>query len=71
MQKLDAQNTLQYIIALLLHYLDELSEVQDSVDTQFAYGEKTAYVECLEILQHWENAESNGLNFDIEGIFPL
>ena len=37
----------------------------------FTYGEKTAYAECLEIIQLWEESESNGLDYEIEERFPL
>lgn len=34
-------------------------------------GERTAYVECLELLERWEKAAEYGLDFDIEKVFPL
>ena len=57
-----------YLIKTLLIYVEELSEIY--ID-QFVYGEKTAYVECLEILQLWEESATHGLNFDIEGMYPI
>lgn len=70
MQKRSAQEVLEYMIPLLLLYLEELS---DSTPTgeQFIYGEKTAYTECLEVLQSWEKAAEYGLDFDIEERYPL
>lgn len=68
---MDAKDTLLYLKELLLFYLDELKEVSDNQDCLFAYGEKTAYTECLEIIQLWENAAQNGLDFDIEKRYPL
>ena len=68
---MNAQDTIIYLKDLLLNYLDELKGVRDKSDTLFAYGEKTAYTECLEVLQLWENAERNGLDFDIEKRYPL
>lgn len=52
--KLKAEETLQLAIGTLLSYLDELRDVKDGPDTEFSYGEKTAFVECLEMLQLWE-----------------
>ena len=68
---MNAKDTILYLKELLLTYLDELKEVRDSDDTLFAYGEKTAYTECLEILQRWESAQSYGLDFNIEERYPL
>ena len=69
--KLKAEETLQLAIGTLLSYLDELWNVKDGPDTEFLYGEKTAFVECLEMLQLWEESEDNGLNFVIEDKYPL
>lgn len=68
MQKQSATQILKDMIALLTEYLTELS---NSASTDFIYGEQTAYVECLELLAHWEHAEENGLDFDVEKRFPL
>ena len=69
--KLDSIKLLQCIIKLLTQYLAELSDVSDRPDSQFAYGEKTAYTECLEFLSYWDEAEQNGLDFEVEKRFPL
>lgn len=66
-----AKDTIIYLKDLLFFYLDDLKEVTDRQDTLFAYGEKTAYTECLEVLQLWENADRYGLDFDIEKKYPL
>ncbi|MBQ8291589.1 MAG: hypothetical protein IJX88_03665 [Clostridia bacterium] len=71
MHKKNANNVLTELISLLTTYLTELSSVQDAPDTQFAYGEKTAYAECLEFIASWQHAEENGLGFDVENRFPL
>ena len=71
MQKKNEKEVLIYMINLLIEYLEELSVITDTPDNQFAYGEKTAYVECLEMLSAWEKAEENGLVFDVERRFPL
>lgn len=72
MEDKSAEEILKYMIKLFLYYLDDLSEVtEEEYNYQFCYGEKTAYVECLEIIQLWEHAKENGLDFDIESIYPL
>lgn len=68
---MNAKDTILYLKELLLFYLDELKEVTDDEDSLFAYGEKTAYTECLEVLQLWESAADHGLDFDIEKRYPL
>ena len=70
MIKLSAVETLEYIIELLLYYLENLSADGLKGDG-FILGEKTAYAECLEIVQLWEHAQKSGLDFDIEARFPL
>lgn len=66
-----ADDVLIYMIDILSLYLEELSDVSNNPSMQFCYGEKTAYTECLEMLQHWEKAKENGLYFDIEKKYPL
>lgn len=71
MRKSSSDEVLEKMIALLLLYVDELFEFKDEEGAQFQYGERTAYTECLELLQHWEHAEKNGLDFDVEKRYPL
>ena len=71
MKKKTAEQLLPDLIQILKSYLTELSNIQDTPKEQFAYGEKTAYTECLEWLSAWDKAEENGLNFEIEKRFPL
>ena len=71
MKKKNAPELLSYMIDLLTHYLNELSSLENAPVSSFIYGEKTAYVECLEILSQWEHAPKHGLSFDIEDRFPL
>ena len=66
-----AEETLNYLTELLLYYLEELSEIRDTDKEQFMYGEKTAFTECLEMVQLWEKAGENGLNFEVEAKYPL
>ena len=67
MKQKTAEQTLNYTIALLIQYLTELSEISDTPEQQFAYGEKTAYTECLELLLECANT----LPLDVESTFPL
>lgn len=70
--RMKEKETLSYIKNMLVDRLKELQEIKSDDENQFAYGEKTAYAECLEWLQTvWEDAKKNGLNFDIEKVFPL
>ena len=71
MQKKNANELLVSLISLLTSYLEELSFSSATDKDLFCYGEKTAYTECLELLQQWEFAEKNGLDFDVEQRFPL
>lgn len=66
-----AKELLIYMIDTLLFYLEELAEITDTDSEQFAYGGKTAFTECLEMLQLWEEAREHWLDFNIEGRFPL
>lgn len=66
--KRTADETLIYIKELFEYYLTELNGLEAD---KFIYGEKTAYVECLEIIQDWEKADEIKLNYNIEERFPL
>ena len=68
---MNTEETLIYLIDLLLFYLEELKDEKDIPSQQFTYGEKTAYTECLEVLQLWKHSHEHGLDFDIEAKFPL
>lgn len=69
MKKHTAHDILIKITETLLKYLEELSCLEKS--NEFAYGERVAYIECLEMIQRWEHADKNGLDFDIEARYPL
>ncbi len=64
---MNSEQVLEYMIELLLEYVDELF----CENNDFCYGERTAYTECLEIIQYWEKAKVKGLDFDIEKKYPL
>lgn len=63
-----AEEVLEYMKELLEVYLSELNGYEKNA---FAYGEKTAYVECLEVIQLWEKAQTFGLDYDIEQRYPI
>lgn len=71
MKKQGAGIVLRKIIRTLLVYIEELSEYKDVEDEQFQYGERTAYTECLEMIQDWSKAKKYGLDFNIEEKYPL
>ena len=66
---LTADEVLFKMINILIRNLGELKEFQDVPGQAFQYGEKTAYIECLEILQQWEKASELGVGFDVEFYF--
>lgn len=49
--------------------LNELNE--EELANDFICGEKTAYVECLELLQSVGKPHSLGLDYDIEERYPI
>ncbi len=67
--KKTAEKVLIHLKKILELNLEELYDCERISD--FIYGEKTAYVECLEIVQQWECAEDIGLNYEIEKRYPL
>ena len=71
MRKKTAAELLKFMISWLTFYLEELSAASPLDADQFCYGEKTAYLECLEWIRQWEYAESNGLDFNVTARFPL
>lgn len=68
MKKLNARSTLIYLIRVLTQNLEELKL---AVKDGFTDGERTAYAECLEIVQLWEDSGSHGLDYEIEARYPL
>ena len=67
MKKMDARETLLYLAELLTAYLEEL---RSAAKGGFAYGEKTAYTECLEIVQAREEAAVTGWESKTENRNP-
>lgn len=71
MSRKNSNDVLKNMIDILKESLGELADYKDTDGQQFQYGEKVAYVECLEMIIEWELADENGLDFDIEDKFPL
>ena len=65
---MNAEDVIVYLIDLLTDYLDELNTYEQN---DFTLGEKTAYVETLEILQSWKDAKSHGLDYRIEDKYKI
>lgn len=67
-----AEGILKYMGRLFIYYLDELAELPlYAQNLEFNIGQKTTLVECLEIIQQWEHAKENHLDFEIEKVYPL
>ena len=65
---MDAEDMIIYLIDMVTEYLDELNTCEPS---EFTRGEKTAYVETLEILQYWKVAKAHGLDYKIEDKYKI
>lgn len=71
MNKMKADELLCLMAERLLEYLEDLKDYHNEENTQFAYGEKSAFTECLEMIQFYERAKEIGLDFNIEEKYPL
>ena len=67
-EKLNPEDTINRAIGMITENLEELNGEEIS---EFGLGAKSAYVECLEYLQQWKNAEENGIDFEIEARYPI
>jgi len=65
------EEVLEIMMVKLLGYVEELKEYRNVEGEEFQYGERTAYTECLEMLQEWKEAKNKGLDFEIEKRYPL
>ncbi len=68
---MSAKEVLEHMAGMLLEYLEDLKEARADDADSFGYGERTAYTECLEMIQLWEGAKGIGLDFEIEKRYPL
>ena len=64
---LSSDNLLICMIHEICFRLDKIR----SIENNYKKGLKTAYVECLEVIQNWEYAALFGINFDIEVLYPI
>lgn len=73
MKKYSGKQTLVMLVKLLLDFLDEINEPLEHYDNgDFVLGRKTAYVECLEIIQEkWVEGAAHGIPADIEKIYTV
>lgn len=64
--KKSEEEVLKYLIGHIELCMEELygaeGAEEESEENDFVYGEKTAYAECLEIIQTWSKAKSFGLD---------
>ena len=68
--KMKEKQLIEYLITVILERLDDLYDEATEFN-QFVFGERTAYVECLEIIQECIDAAQYGLAFKIEGRYPI
>ena len=61
----------EILIEMIVTFTEYIEEIESEKQDMFLYGEKTAYVECLEMIQEWEECKTYGLDFDIEKKYPL
>ena len=73
MKRCDSDQTLIRLIEMLRERLDEINEpLDDSDNADFILGSKTAYVECLEMIQSvWAHIATEDLNENIEEQYPI
>ena len=70
MKKKNAVEVLTFLERLLTAYLEELKECKETDENLFEYGEKIAYVECLEVIQRWDSSAYDTAE-DVERRFPI
>ncbi len=66
---LTAEETLKAIISAVTWTLNDI--MSDTVDNDFTYGERTAYVDCLEQIQQWEKADRMGLDYNVANKYKI
>jgi len=65
-----SEQVLVMLIGTIQISLSELS-TECVKGNDFAYGEMYAYVECLELIQLWKNADQFGLDVNLEEKYDL
>ncbi len=61
---LTAEQVLEFLTETIETDLAELLDAESK--NEFIVGEWYAYIECLEIIIHWQKAKKCGLNYDPE-----
>lgn len=59
------EDLLTYLTDLFEEYLFELKETKKRTENQFAYGEKVAYTECLDLIRMWRESQKRKLDFSV------
>lgn len=59
------EDILTYLTDLFEEYLSELKEIKEEDENQFAYGEKVAYTECLDLIRMWREAQKRKVDFSV------
>lgn len=71
MRKKRMKRILKRLADYLLERIEELGESSDTEAGAFRYGEKVAYTECFECLQHLAEGIRCVPKIDIEKKYPL
>lgn len=71
MRKKRMKRILKRLANYLLERIEELGESRDTEAGAFRYGEKVAYTECFECLQHLAKGIRCVPKIDIEKKYPL
>ncbi len=59
------EDILTYLTDLFEEYLSELKEIKEEDENQFAYGEKVAYMECLDLIRMWRESQKRKVDFSV------
>lgn len=59
------EDILTYLTDLFEEYLSELKEIKEEDENQFAYGEKVAYTECLDLIRMWRESQKRKVDFSV------
>lgn len=54
-----------------LKELEEVKEFTEKSENQYAYGVKVQLIANLEQMKKWDFAKEKGLDFDVNGKYPL
>ena len=71
MQKKIIKRVIKDLSKYLILRIKELREYKDTEEQTFQYGERVAYTECLECLQHLAKNSHCVPGVDIEKKYPL